>query len=137
MRKLDKTEASNKSTTIMGDIVTVVHTVKPNEESQSRYELTWKYDYTNVTREELMRLATRPMVITKQGQWRGAKDRMNTEKWDNVTFVIRDLLDGAKKKADPVEKAKKALDALPEDVRAALIAEMVAEQSDEEQEENN
>lgn len=93
MRKLAKDEAASKSLETKGNVVTAVHTVKPNKESETRFELVWHIDFDGVKKDELLKLAARTVVIKLQQDWRQAKDRTNAQKWDKVTFKVREILD--------------------------------------------
>lgn len=132
MRKLDTKEASSRSMVhdAEANTVTVVHTVKPDEKHQTRYELTWTFDFANVTAMELIMLATRPLLIKAQGLWRKADDRLKEAAWDNRTFKVRDALDNARVAANPVTKAANAGKKMNKDERAALIAQLQAQQDE-------
>lgn len=136
LKEILKGEPSQRSTIVVDDVVTTKHTVKPDEQSQSRYELTWSYNFDGVTHEELLVLAERPMRIRKQAAWRKAADRMDGDKWDNITVSVRDMLDNARQAADPVAKAARAGEKMDAKQRAALIAQLTAMDAEDETFEN-
>ena len=112
MRELKRGEKADLSmvTDVEGKTVKVVHTVKPDEEHQSRYELTWTFNFENVTDQEMLELATRPLRINKQRDWRAATDRMTAKIWDNQIFMVRAMLDAGRKAADPIAGLKKKVE---------------------------
>ncbi len=130
MRKLTKDESSNKTTTVdvAKKITTVTHTVKPDEKSPARYELIWIMDFSKCTEEQILGLASRSATILKQADWRRAddKDRMNANKWHNVTFDVAEEMSGRRKAADPVAKTATQAKKLNKDEREALIKQLQA-----------
>lgn len=105
-------------------VVRVSHTVKPDREATNRAQLVWEFDFSDVTRGELLELATRDVLIRKQAEWRKANNRDNADVWDNVTFRVRDILDETKKTADPTTKARNALAKLSPEERERLLKDM-------------
>lgn len=128
MRKLDKTETASRS--IVADAesntVTVSHTVKPDANSDVRYQLEWTLNFADVTQAELLEMAARTMTIRKQAEWRKASNQMDENAWSNgVTISIREMLDAERSNAaDPLAKAKAALSKLDAATRTALLAEL-------------
>ncbi len=112
MRELTRGEKADlsMSTDVETKVVTVVHTVRPDEEHQSRYELTWSFNFADVTEQEMLELAVRPLRINKQRDWRAADDRMNAKIWDNQAFMVRAMLDTGRKAADPIAGLKKKVE---------------------------
>ena len=98
----------------------VMHTVKPSEDSDLRYNLKWRLDFDEVIDEEIFMLATRSVVIMLQSKWRKDKERMVEKKWHNVTFKVRDILDAKRAAADPVSKAANLANKMTKAEREAL-----------------
>lgn len=121
MRELLKGETASKSFSVdlEKEVVTVSHTVKPNEDSQSKYQLTWKLDFTGTEYERIFRYAARALVVDLQRQWRADKDRMDASKWDNVTFLVSDMK--VREPADPKAKARKGIEALSDEEKLAFL----------------
>lgn len=130
MRKLTQDEASNKVSSVEGKVFTVQHTVKPDNDSPAKFELLWRFDFEGVTDEEVLLLAGKALTINKQRDWRVAKNQMDEEVWHDVTFRVRDMLDGARRKADPIAKARKLLDGMTAEQALALLREKVGEQEE-------
>jgi len=111
-----------------GQQCVVSHTVKESKDDDIRYQLSWTFDFSKTTREDLLKLATRTICIKKQAEWRKSKDRMDGEKWDGITFMVDEVLAEGRKSADPVTRAKGALNKLSKAERDALLALYAAEQ---------
>lgn len=127
MRKLTKDEQSNKTCQIDGIKVRIKHTVKPDKDSPVRYELNWTFDFFNVDPKELLTLATRSVVIMQQAEWRKSDKPLDEATWDNVTFKVRDMIDGKRRTATPVQKVKRAVAKLSLEDRQAMLAQLKAE----------
>ena len=125
LKALTKDEQATISMTANADTSTCVvsHTVKESGDADIRYQLSWTFDFSNTSREDVLKLATRTICIKKQAEWRKAKDRMDGEKWDGVTFKVDEVLAETRKSADPVTRAKSALNKLSEAERMALLEE--------------
>ena len=132
MRELTKGEAANRRISTSGKVVTVVHTVKPSDDSQSRYELTWKFDFADLSEDQLCELAVKPMLIRKQADWRKANNRMDGKVWDNQTFSVKEILENVRQAADPVTKAANTAKKMTAEQRKALLAELQAMDESEE-----
>ena len=137
MRTLNKTDEAKRSVVANADNNTVVciHTVKPDEKFQTRYELKWTLDFVDVTPAEMLELAGRTVLIKQQQVWRkmSAKDRINPEKVDNITYKVRDILDNTRSAATPVQKARNAFNKMPAADRKELLAELKAMMKKDEQ----
>jgi hypothetical protein len=107
--------------------VLVSHTVKESQADDVRFQLGWTFDFSKTSREDVLKLATRTICIKKQAEWRKAKNRMDAKIWDNVTFMVDEVLAEGRKSADPVTRAKGALSKLTKAERAVLIADMAEE----------
>lgn len=98
----------NTTTSGVGKVVDVTFSVKENgEKGTPRYNLTWQFDFEDVTPGELAKLATRSLRIDGQATWRKAKDRMDADVWQDRKWSVRAMLDQTRQKADPVSKATK------------------------------
>lgn len=131
MRKLSSTDQATRSIKADGEKVVCIHTVKPDRESPTRYELTWTFDFSNVSQEELLQLAGRTVLITQQAAWRALptdKERLDADKVDNVTYSVRDMLDAGRRQADPKAKVVNAAAKMSDAERAELIKQLEAMQ---------
>ena len=91
-----------------GRLVKCTFTVKANgDKGTPRYNLTQVFDFTGVTITELLKLAVRPLRIDVQAMWRGAKDAMDADVWQDRVWQVRAMLDQTRQKADPVSKGAK------------------------------
>lgn len=115
-------EQATLKTIVEGKIVHLIFSVKPNgEKGTPRYNLMQNLDFKDVTEAELLELASKPLRIDIQSIWRAAKDRMNEEVWQGRTWMVRDMLDQTRQKADPVQKLKKMADNMTKAERSELM----------------
>lgn len=109
-----------------GNKVAVKH-VTLNKPTDSHYELNWTFDFEKVSREDLIRLATRGLVIDQRPKFKAEKDAKKLEAWDNKTFSVADLLAKERVRLSPVEKASKAVASLGADEQIALLQALLAQ----------
>lgn len=114
-------EKPTLNTVIDGKKVVTTHTVKPDNESRARFNLKWTFDFAKCSQEQILELAEKSIRIRMQAAWRKATDKMDGDKWNDVTFDVADVLSEARKKADPFEKVMKAAGNLSASERAALL----------------
>ena len=125
MRTLAKGENASLARSINADTqtVTTTHTVKENKDTDVRTELTWSFDFSKCTPEQILELAERSIRIRKQADWRADKDKGDASKWDKVTFDVAAEL-AERRTADPMARAEKALAGLTPDQIAELVSRM-------------
>lgn len=87
--------------------------VRPDEKTDDRYEVISVYDFRATSPAETQALAMRACVIETQRKWRTAAkvnlaNAMNAAQWSAVN-VKTDVVDAARKSANPVVKAKLAI----------------------------
>lgn len=105
-----------------GESVEVTFSVKENgEKGTPRYNLVWLFDFTDVKPEELRTLATRSLRIDGQAVWRKAKDRMDSDVWQDRKWSVRAMLDQTRQKADPTQKVLNAAAKMTKDEREELM----------------
>lgn len=122
MQPIPSGEQATLSTTIKGGVATVVFTVKPNGDKDApRFNLTQAFDFSNVTENELIALAVRPLRIDVQSQWRASKDKMDADVWQNRKWSVREMLDQTRQKGDPTQKVLKAAERMNKAERMALM----------------
>lgn len=95
-----------KSTTTDGEIVTAIRSVRIDDKYKVASTFKRTFDFTGVTRAQLLSIATRTLVIDEQGTYRKAP----VNKRKALLSVKVNVAEMLKKKpaADPKEKAKKA-----------------------------
>lgn len=123
IKTLTKTDAAERSTTVSGERVHTIRTVKPDKDAVDRYVTEWTFDFEGVTHDELLTLATRATVIDTQRVWRTAKDRMS-DAWGKRTISVREMLDAERKAggaADPATRAKNAVGKMTDAEKAELL----------------
>jgi hypothetical protein len=122
MKIVKQGEKADRSVSIKGDLVTRQH-VTLNKPTKSEYALTWAFDFSDVTREELLTVASRAIVIALRPEFKAAS-ASELESWDNRTFSVREYLDSERAKVDDVEKARRILGKLTPEQREAILAQM-------------
>lgn len=127
IKKITADETASRSTEVVDNVVTVVRTAKPDENSPIRYVVNWAFDFDEVTPDELRELASRNLVIDVQRAFRATTDA-DRENYGNRTYRVRDMLDAAKtrKSADPATRARNAVSKLDDAAKLAIIAEIEA-----------
>ena len=120
-------EQATLKTTVEGNMVHLVFSVKPDKDSPARYNLMQTLDFEGVSQVELLEIASKPLRIDIQTAWRGAKDRMNAEVWQGRTWKVRDMLDQGRSKATQAQKASNAVSKLSKAERDALFAQYADE----------
>lgn len=105
------------------------HGVK-NDKSLPSFEIVATYDFRTASPEEVQRLALRGAIIDVQRNWRdayksNAENATNAAQWSRVN-VKTDVIDATRAKADPLAKAKNAVNKLTPAQVAELIAAMNA-----------
>lgn len=100
-------ETVARITTIVGDVVEKQH-VTYNKPTDSHYQLKWTFDFTSVSREELLRMASASFVIAMRPKFKTAPVA-EIDQWVKVDFNVRDYLDAesAGQKLTPFERAMK------------------------------
>lgn len=126
IRKLSTDEKLSNSTSSNGKTVKAVFGVRASEASQTRFALTCELDFSNVSMEELMQLASKSVIIDVQRQWRVAHidDKQEPTKNEFAKVdVKKQIIDATRKSADPLAKVKAALGGMSPEAIAALLAE--------------
>lgn len=121
IKQIGKDETAKRDFVVNGKMVAVTHTVRPNRETDNRYNLTWNVDFAGVTDAEVLELAARTIVIRLQHEWRQAKNKMDEKVWQNATFKVRAVLDESRKTADPLTKAEGLIGKLSAAEKAQLL----------------
>ena len=122
MKIVKQGEKADRSVSIKGDLVTRQH-VTLNKATKSEYSLTWSFDFSGVSKEELMTVASRAIVIALRPEFKVAS-ASELEAWDNRTFSVREYLDSERSKVDDVEKARRILSKLSPEQRETILAQL-------------
>lgn len=129
LEQLDKGDNFRRVLPVVeGNMVRATSTVKPDEASQSRYVMVWMFDFTDVSREELLALCAKPLTIIAQRIWRASADRF-ADHWGTHTWSVRDLLDrerAARAPVDPRAAALKHAKGMTPEALASFIADLEA-----------
>lgn len=126
IRKLSTDEKLSTSTSIKDTTCTATFGVRASEASTTRFALTCKLDFSGCSREELIALASKSVIIDVQRQWRVAHIDDKTDPKSNefaTVDVKKSIVDATRKTADPMAKVKSALSGMSPEAVAALLAE--------------
>lgn len=122
--------ASTKVERLTPNKVRAIFTVKPSADSEDRFAITSEFDFSKCTPEDIQGLALRSLVIDAQRNFRTlhSSDKAKallSDTWQKID--VKAELDKPRNRmnADPVGKAKRALDKLDPAVRAALMKELM------------
>src|SRR3990172_6123754 len=107
MKIVKQGEKAVKSTAIAGNVVTKQH-VTLNHNTKADYQLTWKFDFEGISREELLLVASRALVIALRPEFKAAS-AAELESWDNRTFSVRGFHESGGVKIDDAEKHRRIL----------------------------
>jgi hypothetical protein len=120
MDKITESMKGRKSVGHVEENVVAVHHVTLNKPTDSLYQCTWIFDYTDVKRDELEIIASRGLVIKYRNPFKNAPAK-ELEGLDNQTFMVRQILDESPVRRDPVTKTRNMLLALSKEDREALL----------------
>lgn len=128
MKKLLQGETAQRNVQPDAKAKTAVvdHSWKKSNESP-RYQLRFSYDFSQCSEDEILRLAT--LWVNKDFQ-----NRMRSQEWgekelkaqEEKPIDVAEMYRETRRAADPKSKAKKALSALSEEERKALLKELGA-----------
>lgn len=112
--------------TIVGKESVTVHHVTQNGfgDDAVNYQLCWLFDFSEVTREELMELAAKHLTINVSPGRAAFKKTKNpkADDWDNRTYLVREWLDSERKqRVSKTEKAKRLLSQMTEEEKQELL----------------
>jgi hypothetical protein len=122
MKIVKQGEKADRSVSIAGEVVTRQH-VTLNKATKSEYALTWSFDFSGVSQNELMTIASRAIVIALRPEFKVAS-ASELETWDNRIFSVREYLDSERSKVDDVEKARRLLGKLSQEQRDLILASL-------------
>lgn len=125
MRLIKQGEKANVGTKVDGSIVTVQH-VTLNKPTKAKYEMSWKFDFSNVSQTDLLRLAARGLVIDQRPKFKAEKDARKLQSWDNRSFSVTEILKKERARITKAEKAAKAVEALDTNEQLELLKKLLA-----------
>jgi len=113
-------ESVTRSSTVLDNVVTCKHVTKHG--SGAEYICTWKFDWTDVSVEELQLEANKDAVISNRTTWKKLPVS-EAEKLTERTINMREYLDRARRHArSDDEKVSNLMDKMSPEERAAIIA---------------
>lgn len=120
-QKAIKGETYNRSRTV--DVDTLNVNVKHVTAHKSGdYYLTWNFDFTDVTQEQLLDLATRSLVIDARPQFKNCPEN-EIDSWDDKTFKVADMLVKQRRGKSDAQKAADLFAKLSPEEQAAIMAQ--------------
>jgi hypothetical protein len=132
-------DVADNSVTIDDNIVvmnhTSVHPIHAPAESKRRIQLTWRFDFEGVTRDELLDLAAKHLVIAMRTKFKAADGQprkrgetvllASPDDWSDRLFSIRDYIDTEKRAPrDAAKEVKNLVAGMSAEKRAALLAQL-------------
>lgn len=122
MKIVKQGEKAARSVTVNGDMVERVH-VTLNKPTKAEYQLTWSFNFEDVTREELLIIASRALVIAYRPDFKTTKAN-DLQAWDNRTFNVREYLDSERAKVDDLEKVRRLMAKLTPEQKKAILTQL-------------
>ena len=106
------------------DQTTIHHVTQHGKaDNAANYQLTWFFDFGDVSRAELLDIATKYLVIQMRPKFKADKDPENDE-WNNKTYKVRDYLDKERRKKSALEKANVAVQKLSKEEKDFLMQQL-------------
>lgn len=109
IKKLSADQKFERSTLVnaKAELVKVLRTAKVHKDDPVRYVVDWTFDFTDVSRAELLELAIASLVIRAQTKFRDTTDAGRNAFGERM-FVVREMLD-EKPHRGPVDPTQGAL----------------------------
>jgi hypothetical protein len=121
MIKVNGKTGGTKATIVTGDTVTCDH-VTFHPPTDSHWQLRTTFDFTDVSRETMLRLASETLVI----RWRNAFKNADAvdETADNQTVSVKEMLKGSKPRMSKKNKLVRDLSDMSELERLEVLAHL-------------
>lgn len=123
MKVIKQGEKAERSVSVSGDIVRRVH-VTLNKPTKAEYQLDWSFDFSGVSKEELMPIASRAILIAMRPEFKAATGS-ELPSWEVRTFSVREYLDSERAKVDDAEKVKRILGKMSKEQRDAILSRLI------------
>ena len=123
MKIVKQGEKAERSVSVSGDIVRRVH-VTLNKPTKAEYQLDWSFDFSGVSKEELMTIASRAILIAMRPEFKAATGS-ELSGWEVKTFSVRGYLDSERAKVDDAEKVKRILGKMSKEQRDAILSRLI------------
>ena len=89
-------EKGRRDVIVNGDVSTIHHGTKQSK-SEPEWQMTWLFDFKDISRDELIGLATKHLVIQHRLAFKKATNVKEGD-WDNVVFSVREYLTRERRK---------------------------------------
>jgi hypothetical protein len=129
LKAILKGENGHKETKVDGDKATISH-VTLNKATESHYQMEWGFDFTDVTREELIRMATAHLAINITPgraafkKLTAAEIKEQGDSWAFRTYSVREYLDKQPERVPVKDKVARLVESGK--ITAADLREMLA-----------
>lgn len=124
MRIIKQGEKGRRQTLVNGDISTVHH-VTLNKPTDQHYQLTWNFDFKDVSKKQLIELSTKYLVIQMRPPFKVASNPTDKD-WDNVTFDVKEYFQKSRKKLTPLEQGERLKASMTPEERKELAELLLA-----------
>ena len=124
LQQVLKGESVKRADVIKGDVITkTVSTL--HKASKVNYACDWTLDFSGCTKDQMIELASRPIVINIQ---RGFRETKDLESYDGKYVDVAEMLAAERTKTSPKDKIAKELAKLgDETAQAEFLAALMAE----------
>jgi hypothetical protein len=125
MKIVKQGEKRTVGTKIADENIVEVRHVTLNKPTRSHYALKWAFDFSGVSREDLLKLAARGLVIDQRPKFKAEKNSDKLEQWDNKTFTVARILAKERVRQSAEEKAAKAVEALDVETQIEMLKKLL------------
>jgi len=119
---LKKGEQESRTTSVEGDIVTVHHVTKHSPDRNIVCD--WKFDFNNITRDQLIRLASRSLVIDARNEFKKLPEN-DAIAHSEFTYSVVELIAGKKRGKTDEEKVEALMAKMDPEVVKNLAARFI------------
>lgn len=101
-----------------------LYNVSKNDKTGKNYKVNWTFDFSSVSQEQLLELASRSAVIAYRKHFRNVPEDKITDYADLTVDVLEDVLTQERKGQSAGDKAKKLFDKMTEEEKQKVLQEL-------------
>jgi len=101
-----------------------LYNVSKNDKTGKNYKVNWTFDFSGVSDEQLLELASRSAVIAYRKHFRGVAEDSIPEYANQNIDVVSDILTHERKGLSAGDKAKKLFEKMNEEEKQAVLKEL-------------
>lgn len=121
--QVKKDESVSRQTVVSGETVRMFN-VSKNDKTGHNYKVNWTFDFSDVSHDELLKMAAQSAVIAYRKNFRGVAEDVIPNFAERTIDVKKDILTHTKRGKSDLEKAKDILDKLSDAEKAAILDQL-------------